>query len=128
MKIKHFIAVMSLSTFCTTASLSEPVYLVHGDDSSSAARSDNRPVDLYVDGLCIDGVTSDIPVNRMVGPLDLPSGTYAVEVRLSTSPVCDDGPIAVSGDIKVDPYEKFILAYLSSSDVFTLNELGYPAN
>lgn len=125
MNMKLAAPVLFCAALWSAHAQAENVYVIHGINGTDLGVDEALPVDLYVNGDCTDGVTSNIPFRGVLGPLDLPTGVYSVEVRLSSTANCDQGPLAVSGGFTVQFAEtKSVVAHLNASGSPTLSEFS----
>lgn len=91
-------AVLGLAVATPTAH-AEDVYAFHGINGEDLGFDESLPVDIAVDGTCVpplEGVT----FRQSAGPLDLPPGTYAVDVYLADDTPCG-GPFVVSATVGI---------------------------
>jgi hypothetical protein len=90
------------------------VYVVHGIDGTDLGLAKPLPVDIFVNGAPTP--VKNFTYASVAGPLDLPSGKYEIEVRLSDPSLSSIVAISARVDLAVGENAS-ILAHLSEEGV-----------
>jgi hypothetical protein len=93
------------------------VYVVHGIPGGDLGLDPDLPVDISVNGTC---AIQDFRFGDILGPIDLPAGTYDIDISLAdpNNPCGNPPVISVTGLMLMDDVNYSIVAHL--------DELGAP--
>lgn len=111
------VAFASLFTIAPVqASSPAKVYVIHGIPGRDLGLRPRLPVDVSVNGAC---VLTDFKFRDVVGPLELPAGTYAIAISLANRHApCSNAPV-IAADVPFESGE-------SATVIAHLTEAGAP--
>jgi hypothetical protein len=105
MNKRHFLAslllglVLGIATPLMAAFPNASVYVVHGINGTDLGLGESLPVDVFVNGAATP--LKSFTFGSIAGPLDLPSGKYEIEVRLSDPSLSSIVAISTRVDLAV---------------------------
>ncbi len=111
------LALASVLAFTCAAWADATVYVVHGIPGSDLGLDPELPVDISLNGEC---AIQDFRFGDILGPLELPAGTYDIEISLADAenPCGNPAVISVAGLELMDGVNYSVVAHL--------DELGSP--
>lgn len=119
---KNFVLTLALAVSTVGAAQAADVYVAHGINGADLGAAEALPVDVVVNGACfLTGFT----FGNFAGPVELPTGSYDVEVRLGDG-ACG-GATAIAGTVELRSSEKATLvAHLDEGGTPTLSKFRDP--
>lgn len=122
MRTPKLILTLALALLTVGAAQAATVYVAHGINGIDLGTAENLPVDVVVNGDCfLPGFT----FGTIAGPVELPAGSYDIEVKLSDG-ACG-GDTAIAGTVDLRSSEKATLvAHLTSEGAPTLSKFRDP--
>ncbi len=113
---------LALALITVGAAQAAEVYVAHGINGIDLGADEALPVDVVVDGGCfLTGFT----FGTFAGPVELPGGSYDIEVKLGDG-ACG-GATAIAGPVQIKDNERVtLIAHLTDEGAATLSKFRNP--